>query len=504
MKKIILILLLLLNIISCDSENNSETVQNDEDIIKEISIVLNFNRTGKLYTDPVEIEMELKENEVALTGVSPQISAEKGSLSEIKEKGNGIYSAILTPEKTGIYPVTVSYENKSVTRKILVVRELMEGVSQPILVPGMINSEGYEDGITITPDGNYLFIQYGPLYFSGIFLCSEICAEEGWSMYNLKSCEEKDDSKWVFDTIGPYSAPLRPDFPTGAIENGKLTHIDITIDGVANKIALFPTVFYGFKRDENGEFTNPFKVSFNDARGTNGPFGLSFRTREDGITDFTVAWNNYFEDLGDDKPDIYSGTMKLGENTNLGDVAYNGDMFASIKPNVKPVNFPSHDGVQGNPSLYNNENGKITSIWTDDEQVTHDISVYILKSGSYPDGEWEKLVLPSKINTEASESQPYFTGKRLYLNRDTHISYHEYLGISPEDYDKDSSWGDEVTVIKGGDFEVGTIYGMGEPTIANYNGKTYLYFAYVEIRSPGETAGRYDLDLGAAFLEIKE
>ena len=61
---------------------------------------------------------------------------------------------------------------------------------------------------------------------------------------------------------------------------------------------------------------------------------------------YVVAWNNYFNDLGGDGlPDIYNGTIQMGVDNNMGDVAYNGEAFASITPNITPVNFSSHTGA---------------------------------------------------------------------------------------------------------------------------------------------------------------
>ncbi|PKL15188.1 MAG: hypothetical protein CVV49_21800, partial [Spirochaetae bacterium HGW-Spirochaetae-5] len=328
---------------------------------------------------------------------------------------------------------------------------------------------------------------------------------------NLETCPAKSDSNWVFDTIGPYNTSSRPDFPVGAINSGKLTHISFEVPAVAKGLVLFPTVFYGFKRQSDGTFAQPFKVAFNDARGTNGPFGLSFQMTSATTAKFAVAWNNYFDGAADggtttgedDKPDIYHGTITMGQNNSLGDVSYSGELFSGISPVITPVGFSSHLGVQGNPHLYYDGTGEIKSIWTDDEQDTHNLTVYVLTGGSYPSGTWTPVTLPAKINTAGSESQPFFTGTRLYLNRDVGIVYHEFSGVhGTADFADNTKWGNEVVVLKSGDVTLGGIFGVGEPTIAQRDGKTYLYFAYVETRSAGVVSGRVDYNLGAAFVEL--
>jgi hypothetical protein len=494
-KLFITLLLLSLFFIGACSESGRSTGSGD------MELTLAFSRIASAGPDPFTVTVYASEkgNSEIIDSGDLTVSLEKGSLSAFTENSDGSVSFTVTPSTTGVYPLTVTYKGAVISRKALVVNEVLSGAGQPLLVEGLVNTEGYEDGITITPDGEYLFIQYGPLYFSGIFLLSTICQDDSWSLYDLEGCTVKADSDWVFNTIGPYSDPERPGFPDGAISDGTLTHLDITVATVAQGIALFPTAFYGFKRQDDGSFAEPFKVAFNDEKGANGPYGLSFVMNGDGTAKLAFAWNNYFDGLGDDKADIYQGTITLGEDNSLGDVVYSGEFYSSITPSVSPVGFSSHTGVQGNPHLHADDNGDIVSIWTDDEESSHDITLYTLSSGSYPDGSWTSASLPSKINTGSSESQPFFDGEYLYINRETAVVRHKYLGGSFTD---DASWSDEEVVVKSGESGVGTIFGAGEPTVAEYNGKTLLYFVYVESRAEGEVGGRYDYDMGAAWVEL--
>ncbi len=80
--------------------------------------------------------------------------------------------------------------------------------------------------------------------------------------------------------------------------------------------------------------------------------------------------------------------------------------------------------------------------------------------------------------------------------------YHEYIGSGGTGYHLNSSWEDEVVVLRSGDLSLGGIYGVGEPTLATRGGKTYLYFAVVETRAAGVVSGRFDYNLGAGFVEL--
>jgi hypothetical protein len=170
------------------------------------------------------------------------------------------------------------------------------------------------------------------------------------------------------------------------------------------------------------------------------------------------------------------------------------------------VSFSSHSGVQGNPHATTNQSGNIIAIWTDDEQVSHDLSVYRLSAGSFPNGTWVRDTLPSKISTGAEENQPFFTGSRLYFRRGTNIVYHDYTpnsGSCSSTYTHNDCWGSEVKVLEAnGSTGVGEIFTVGEPTLAQYNGKTYLYFVYV-MRRNNLTVSLNDYNINVGFVEIQ-
>ncbi len=464
-------------------------------------LALSFDRIPLSGPDGFTVTAMLTHGGIPTPGKTLTVELSRGVAASVVDHADGRYSFAVSPTGTGVYPVTVSVEDAVITRSALVLPTVADGVGQAVLVPGLVNTEGYEDGAAITPDGNYLFIQYGPLYFSGIFLVSDICAEAGWSLYNLSTCDGKADSDMVFQTIGPYDSPLRPDFPTGGIVGGELAHIGITIPTVASGIARFPTVFYGFKRQPDGSFSEPFKAAFDDPRGTMGPFGVSFQMQNATEATVVFAWDNYYDDQGDDKPDIYHGVVTMGVTNSFGTVTYAGQMFDAISPSVAPVAFTTHVGVQGNPHLYADGGGAIRSIWTDDEQVSHDITAYRLTAGAFPDGVWAPVSLPATVNTAAAESQPFFSGSHLLVNREVSIVAHAYLGSGHDDYDQSGAWGPEEVLLASGDFAVGGIFGVGEPTLARTDGKTLLYFIYVENRAMRPST-RYDINSGVAVVEI--
>ena len=488
------------------------------------ALTLTMDRIEELGLDPFTVTATLKKNGDNLSGQALSLDVPKGALSPVTDNNDGTYSFTVTPATTGEYPVTISYEDASIKRTAVVVNEVLSGIGQPMAVPGdYVNTEGYEDGITITPDGEYLFVQYGPIHFSGVFAVGDICDDVGYSIgYNLNDCSGREDSSLVFGSIGPFGNFQRPNFPSEGIvggEGGVLKHFSgIVSSGLFNGITGFPTIFYGFKRQSDGTFAEPFRIAFNDPRAAAGPFGMSFVMNGDGTARFSFAWNNYFDanadgieatEEVDDKADIYGGTITLGQDNNLGDITYTGpdvfggDFFDAITLNFTPIPFPSRVGAQGNPHLYD-ESGVIKSIWTDSEGDTENISVYRLISGVYPAGTWELDVLPSKIVTGEEEKMPFFTGDELVMMRGSRIVFHKYQptnGLCASTYTHNDCWSDELKALETtGDVGNDEVVGIGEPTIATYEGKDYLYFAYVLRRE--STTTTVDLNINAGFVEI--
>ncbi|MBY0452288.1 MAG: Ig-like domain-containing protein, partial [Bdellovibrionaceae bacterium] len=146
------------------------------------SLSLTMTRLPQAGFDPFTVTVTVTVDGIPTAGKTLTLSVPKGGVSAVSDLGNGSYSFTVTPATTGIYPVQISVDGVTLIRKAIVFDTVGTGVGQPMTVPGdYVNTDGYEDGITITPDGQYLFLQYGPLYFSGIPNISIICNDAGYS-----------------------------------------------------------------------------------------------------------------------------------------------------------------------------------------------------------------------------------------------------------------------------------------------------------------------------------
>ncbi|HHI80089.1 MAG TPA: hypothetical protein ENK02_08910 [Planctomycetes bacterium] len=460
------------------------------------------------------------------------MTASRGSLGVVTELGAGDYLFTLTPTQTGEHRVTASFEGQSVSRTPIVLGSVDPSWEQPMAVEGLVNTEGYEDGVTITPDGSYLFVQYGPWRFSAIQLFNTPRASGGAGGNRLSPT--RFSHAWIDTTIGPTTSPERPGLFNGRFSGTTLLHnSNLWGIGVDQTTFFAPiTMFYGFKRQSDGSYREPFYLAFEDANDAiMNPFGLSFRM--DGGNKATVLFS--LDDPGDpvkvDKNsngtfdvdprfDVYTFQATLGQNNILG-------VFQQGNPPSRGTQFPSTlvefgrtgkngiYGTQGNPHLYTLADGTIKSIWTDDEYDDSDsdpdndadfgdISVYVLTSGTFPNGSWTKVVLPPTVNGGGNQIQPFFTGQGLYFTQDVNIRYCPYSGTdSATDYANDSLW-TSSSIILGKDTStaaLGKIIAVGEPTIATIKGKTVLFFVYVQVRGFDATSGLPDLDMQAGYVE---
>lgn len=485
-------------------------------------ISLDFTRVDSAGLDPFVVTAYLTNNSAPVSGATLAILVGKPSdasipsVSAVAEPGPGQYRFTVTPDQTGEYPVTVRYGDFSITRTPLVLADVNGGWEQPMSVPGYVNTEGYEDGVTVSPDGEYLFVQTGPMYFSGILQAGFDCSGD-------RTVEPCASSIWGNNTRGSYSSPDRPGFFTGRINtsNNTLRHNSSlwqVPDGGAPIFAPI-TLFYGFKRQSDGSFKEPFYLAFDDLNDAIiNPFGMSFKMNGAGSATMIFA----LQDTTTNGFDVYTADITLGRNNSLGTYTTGtnpGDPPVRDAGNFasRPVSFGDTDGTQGNPHLFYLPDGTIHSIWTDDEYDSavdaygdyHDITVYLLDSGAFPDGVWTRFTLPSLINDASDQIQPFFTGKGLFFTQGTEIFTSDYNGAyTRADLENSANWSAPVRILaKDDSLAVGTILAIGEPTLANYNGEEYLYFVYGYVREKNQAyidAGygiSYDFDMQAGFIK---
>jgi len=505
---------------------------------------VDFQRVETGLLNPFLVTATIYENNALKSGLASEIDIvlSKGTNDAISEVSEGTYQFTVTPTQTGEHEVTLSYKSTSISRTALVLDSVHADWEQPQAVSGLVNTAGYEDGVTVTPDGEYLFVQYGPLYFSAFQLFNTARASGGCEGHRLEypsGTPNRCTHPWLDNTIGPYTGPERPGFFDGRFSGTTNLH-NANSWGVGVEIApnFAPsTMFYGFKRQADGTFSQPFYLAFNDLNDAIiNPAGLSFLMHGDGTATILFFMDDpsdpdmvdFDGDGSDDAQslhDVFTSEITLGQNNILGTFNYSGTPGT---PPVRGTPFPSKlvdfgktgingiAGTQGNPHLYA-EGGIAKSIWTDDERDTGgdegELSVYVPTSGTFPNvTTWQKVILPSPVNepNPSDEIQPFFTGSGLYYTHksDTEnpeIYFSNYSGThSIADFQNGAHWGTPVKILGADtDYMTGTIIAVGEPTIATRKGQEYLYFVYAYIRDFDGTTGLPDIDMQAGYIKKK-
>lgn len=518
---------MLSSIVSCGGGGSTSFPAPTAADVMEVS----FARIAQAGLDDVRVTAHLSQEGQPVLGAQPTYSSDRGSVSALIERGAGDYEFVVTPTQTGEHQITVEFAGQSIVRTALVFADVAAGWGQPMAVEGLVNTPGYEDGITVTPDGQYLFVQYGPWRFSALYLYEAPRSSGGAGGHRL--LPSRFSHPWVDTTIGPTAAPERPGLFNGRFMNGQLLHNSnlwgLGIDQAPNFAPI--TMFYGFRRQADGSYAEPFYVAFDDANdGIMNPFGLSFRMNSASQATILFALDDPSDPNNIDKNsdgsfdvdsrfDVFTYELTLGVNSLLG--AYQigspptpGNPYPSTLVDFGRTGTTGNYGTQGNPHLHALSDGTVKAIFTDDEYDDSDadpdndsdhgdLSAYVITSGSFPGGNWTKVVLPSKVNTSAQQIQPFFTGSELYFADDVSIRYSAFTGTDTvADYGDDSKWS-ASSVVLGKDtsaIALGKVIAIGEPTIATIDGVEYLYFVYVWVRGFDATSGFPDLDMQAGFV----
>lgn len=499
-----------------------------------LEISLDFERLGATDSKDFRVLVHISKKEkpwasAKFTPVVECVSCEsQPEVGDLVNNGDGNYQFVVSPSQTGEHKVSVSVEETSITRTALVLENVHPDWGQPQSVAGLVNTPGYEDGITISPDGQYLFAQTGAFRLSMLFVFNESRANGGCGGNRL--IPELCTHPWLDTTIGPTGGSKRPGFFDGRIDGTTQLH-NSNLYGLEEgeaQFAPYSTMLYGFKRQEDGTFAEPFYLAFDDlGDALINPFGLSLKKSPDGS--WTIVYSvedpsqPYRVDVNGDGfggPDdvssgfdIYTLTTKLGENIELGSFIpgnppERGESFPSRLVNFGDTGTNGIFGSQGNPSIFYVDD-EVRAIFTDDEfdddADSDKISVYTLEGGDFPNGTWNKALLPESINASGREiRQPTFTGSGLFYTDSTNIAYSDFYGehISSH-YSDPSNWEASKIILQRDsmDTEAGRIIALGEPTHALLDGEEYLYFVYAYIRGFDPITGIYDLDMQAGFVK---
>jgi hypothetical protein len=295
-------------------------------------------------------------------------------------------------------------------------------------------------------------------------------------------------------SLGPVAAPARPRLPgrerilsaTQIHDEAPSIGIDLPL-GTDFVIALPPISGYGFKRQADGSFGQPFVLSFR-VDGVSTPFGYTFAGPPYGTSATLVfAYDDLRNVNGDWGPktgvDLFRDSVTLGVDKNFGTFSLDalGRPVTDRFPVALPL--PSKAGQQGNPAVSSD------GLWFDTEEEADDLFFAAGNAlGTTTLATPVKVALSQPLRREA---QPYVHQGRLYFAADSSVilSSARAQGGDPA---LAATWGPEQLELaaEGGD-RVGGVTAIGEPSLSVRAGVTSLYFVYVL-----RTATGLDLNVG--------
>jgi hypothetical protein len=359
-------------------------------------------------------------------------------------------------------------------------------LSAPRPVEGLhVGTAGWEDGLCVSPDGQWLHLQYIPMTAAGVLL-----GDPG--------------HPWARVARGPWRGPDRPGFFAARIaDDGTITHSYPLLGIEPGQLLMVfpPNCLYGFRRQGDRGFRSPVRIGFDDDdNGNLGPYGPSIPTGVP-VTGVTTPFLFTFDTpvtSGEDNV-VHRADLPLGVPTLLG--GFERDLSGTITASfdLTTVIGPTGPGRIGNPHLHVGGPIALASLWSDDEGAAErDLFVAQLLSGDPASGTWSsKSPLPAPVcEVGVAETQPFFDGSDLYYRRESMIMRSRYLGGDPANA---GAWSaPAVLLAPAAGWPLGKVGIVGEPSVAVLpDGRRELYFIY-GIR---QADGSFDLGPGVAEMQ---
>jgi hypothetical protein len=394
-----------------------------------------------------------------------------GGIASTPVGAAGVYTATVTPSSLDTeVPITATWNGLHATETALVFATVDSSLGQAVAIDGAVNTPGWEDGVDISSDGQWLLVaSYVPI---DVLSCS---------VANLSPT-----SAACTTIVGPYGAPDRPGMLGAArIAGGtfKNTCPDVGVTTPPATFAFMPTAAFGFHRQTDGSFAEPFVIGF-DADGCLGPYGYAFTGAPAGASAGVVFANQDPLQSGAVAHITYA-PLTLGQPNILGvyRVVDGGVVETGATTTVLP---PMTSTRQGNPFYGGGR------LWWDDEDLPQGSRIisFANVTGSLP-ALSAGPAQTAAIGAPGQEKiQPSLDGQTLYWMGDG-IVRRSTLTSPSADPSQAASWS-EATALLGPASEAGTgIVAAGEPNVAHVGAATELYFVYIK-----KTATGYDSNVG--------
>jgi len=405
---------------------------------------------------------------------TPVLTVAGGTASALTPTATaGEFQGTITPSGVDLeVPITASAHGATITRTALMLSNIDDSLDQPEAVPGLVNTEGVEDGINVSPDGQWLLVgTYSPV---DVYTCAA-----GGFTYATPACAA---------IVGPYGAPERPSMlGASRIQGGTYTNGCPSVGLLPPQTyAFIPVAAYMFRRAADGTFGEPHVIGAG-ADGCLGPYGYSFAASPVGNSAKLLFSQDDPFDAPDTKADIYFLDAVLGQDNIW--ATYSLQNGAAKVSDMKAVRIaPTLAARQGNPAY---ANGILA--WDDEDQEESARRLFFAPlSGTLPtvtaadagpvgDAGAQVIAIPQ---AGEEQIQPAFDGDDLYWFGANGISRSSNLDGGA--LSASSSWSPRKVMLAPGTSANRPILAVGEPTVARLpDGGKELYFVYVKKTAKG-------------------
>jgi hypothetical protein len=423
---------------------------------------------------------------MGVAGLAVDVSA-AGVTQSAQDLGGGMYQVLVVPPFTsGELPIAANLEGQDSGPAVtaLVLPTVGDAWDQPRSVGGLVNTPATEDSSTVSPDGEWLIV--GSYLVVDALCCVAACGT-GPADGRNSSCQ---------DTLGPTSAPARPDMP-GAdriVSPSQIIDADANLclvspdggdfiiplaDGGTTVPMLPPTAAYGFHRQPDGSFAEPFLIHFADDGFSGAPFCFTFLgSPANGQANVIFAYHRDDQFNAPHQPTFT--TLTLGVENVLGAYACVGGAVQYSPGAIAPLAVSPASQNAGNTSAGGGY------LWSDDESAA---VPYTIAALGLPDGgfaPWTQAALPEPSD---DRRQPVLVGDRVFYFRNATVASAVWTGADPS---QATSFGQPETELAGDFFSQplsagqGRVIAVGQPTFASRpGGVVEMYFVYYRRTATG-------------------
>ena len=411
----------------------------------------------------------------ALTGATITLTAQGGTASAVTEIGGGDYEGTVTPETLDReVDIEAATGGAKVTRTALVFSVIGDGWEQAEVLEGYVNTKGWEDGASVSSDGEWLLV--GSYVPTDVLTCNAIGGGD-----------PADPACNVL--TGPITAPERPDMlgaervvsPTKIVN--ACPSLNFPPGGGELDFAIPLVAAYGFRRQADGSYREPFVIGF-DANGCLGPYGISFAGPVSGESTTVLFANDdpLTSRPGESSTDLYWAPLELGKKNILAKYSFDGSKVTATDVLTVPLPLPDLAGTQGNVNF------SAGRLWWDDESKEDvDRELYMAEvTGELPGATIAPTQIVGASVPGVENIQPVFDGSTLVWRASPGMLSAELTaGADPSEA---ASWSAPETVIGALPMPDSLFVAVGEPTVAHIDGETWLYFVYIKKTEAGYDA----------------